>query len=372
MDKGGVRLTAASGGLATGLRQWHSAADGRWIGWPGDVTGFTQEQRADLERQLGERGLVPIVLSQHHVDRYYHGFANRVLWPLFHYLIDRIPVEASGWTAYREVNQAFADAVVREYRDGDTIWVHDYQLMLLPALLRSRLPHARIGFFLHIPFPSSEVFRILPWRRDVLRGLLGADLIGFHTFAYMRHFLAALLHVEGVEADIDRVRLDGHESRLGVFPMGVDAARFSELAQDPGVLADAEALRRDAGGRQIVLGIDRLDYTKGIPRRLASIERLIEREPLLADRMRYIQVAVPSRGEVDSYQRFKRQVEESVGRINGTCGTLRSTPVHYMHQSVSDAAARRALPRRGRDAGYAAAGRHEPRRQGIRRVARRR
>jgi trehalose 6-phosphate synthase/phosphatase len=335
VDDGVVWLEPASGGLATGLRRWHSASNGRWIGWPGDLDGLNAEQRAELDRQLEHRGIVPVHLTHDCVERFYQGFANRVLWPLFHYLIDRVPVDAAGWTAYCEANEVFAEIVAREYRDGDTIWVHDYQLMLLPAILRARLPHARIGCFLHIPFPSSEVFRVLPWRRDVLRGLLGADLIGFHTFAYMRHFLAALLHVEGVEADIDRVRLDGHESRLGVFPMGIDAAGFAELAQDDEVRAEAEALRRDAGGRQIVLGVDRLDYTKGIPRRLAAVERLLEREPALADRMRFIQVAVPSRGEVDSYQRFKRHVEENVGRINGACGTVRSSPVHYMHQSVS-------------------------------------
>jgi trehalose 6-phosphate synthase/phosphatase len=200
--------------------------------------------------------------------------------------------------------------------------------------LRKRVPDARIGFFRHIPFPSSEVFRILPWRREILDGVLGADLVGFHTFAYMRHFVASLLHVEGVEADIDRVRVADCEVRLGVFPMGVDAARFAALAQDPDVLAEEEAIRRDAGGRQIVLGVDRLDYTKGIPRRLEAVERLLARDPGLRDRIRYIQVAVPSRGAVDSYRRFKRRVEERVGRINGACGTLRSTPVHYVHRSV--------------------------------------
>jgi trehalose 6-phosphate synthase/phosphatase len=176
---------------------------------------------------------------------------------------------------------------------------------------------------------------VLPWRRELLNGLLGADLLGFHTFAYMRHFLASLLHVEGVEAEIDRVHLGDRDVKLGVFPMGVDAALFGELAQDPDVQLEVDAIRRDAGGRHILLGVDRLDYTKGIPRRLHAVERLLEREPDLRDRIRCIQVAVPSRGEVDSYQKFKRQVEERVGRINGKCGTLRSTPVHYIHRSVS-------------------------------------
>jgi trehalose 6-phosphate synthase/phosphatase len=334
---GTVSLAPAGGGLATGLRPYHESSGGLWIGWPGDLSGANAAERRAFDRELAERGIVPVALSRDHIERYYHGFANRVLWPLFHYLIDRVPADATGWDAYREVNEAFAEVVAREYRRGDTIWIHDYQLMLLPALLRARLPEARIGFFLHIPFPSSEVFRILPWRREVLTGLLGADLVGFHTFAYLRHFLASLLHVDGVEPDIDRVRLADREVHLGVFPMGVDAGRFGELARDPSVLARAEEIRRDAGGRQIVLGVDRLDYTKGIPRRLHAIERLLTRDPERRDRIRYIQVAVPSRGEVDSYQRFKRDVEQTVGRINGACGTLCSSPVHYVHQSVAPA-----------------------------------
>ena len=336
MTDDGLRLVPASGGLATGLRPWHEGSGGVWLGWPGDASRFSPDQRAELDRLLAAQAIVPVHLSRDEVERYYHGFSNRVLWPLFHYLIDRVPVDTTGWSAYRQVNAAFADAAAREYRPGDTIWVHDYQLLLVPALLRERLPDARIGFFLHIPFPSSEVFRILPWRRELLRGMLGADLVGFHTFSYMRHFLASLLHIDGVESDIDRVRIDERDVKLGVFPMGVDAARFAALAEDPDVRAEAAALRYDAGGRQIVLGVDRLDYTKGIPRRLQAIERLLERQPELCDSMRYIQVAVPSRGEVDSYQRHKREVEERVGRINGARGTLRSTPIHYVHRSVSE------------------------------------
>ncbi|MEZ5286782.1 MAG: bifunctional alpha,alpha-trehalose-phosphate synthase (UDP-forming)/trehalose-phosphatase [Vicinamibacterales bacterium] len=335
LSDGRVRLTSATGGLATGLRPWHERSDGLWVGWPGDVSRLTADQRTDLDRELAGRGIVPVHLAAEHVDRYYHGFSNGVVWPLFHYLIDRVPIDATGWGAYQQVNELFADAVADQYRPGDTIWVHDYQLMLVPALLRARLPEARIGFFLHIPFPSSEVFRLLPWRERLLDGLLGADLVGFHTFDYMRHFVAALLHLKGLETDIDRVRVDQREVRMGVFPMGVDARRFTELAEDPDVAAEVAEIRREAGGRRIILGVDRLDYTKGIPRRLHAIQRLLTAEPELRDRVRYIQVAVPSRGEVDSYRRFKRQVEENVGRINGLCGTVRSTPIHYMHRSVS-------------------------------------
>jgi len=331
----GIHTVPSSGGLATGLRPWHESSDALWIGWPGDLVGASAAQREECDRDLHQRRMVPVHLSADQVERSYYGFANRVLWPLFHYSLDRVPVDAAGWDAYRDVNETFADIVAEQYRDDDTIWIHDYQLMLLPALLRERLPHARIGFFLHIPFPSSEVFRILPWRHEILNGVLGADLVGVHTFAYMRHFMTSLLHIDGVEADIDRVRIGDREVRLGVFPMGVDAASFCALAADPDVRARVEAIRREAGGRRIVLGVDRLDYTKGIPRRLEALERVLERDSALRDGMRYIQIAVPSRDKVDGYQQFRRQVEESVGRVNGTYGTLHSLPIHYVHQSVS-------------------------------------
>ena len=336
VEGGRLRFVDASGGLATGLRGWHDRSQGLWIGWPGELSRVDASLRDELRASLRERRVVPVLLSSEDVERFYDGFSNRVLWPLFHYLVDRMPVEAMGWETYRQVNEKFADMVEECYRPGDAIWVHDYQLLLLPAMLRERLPDARVGFFLHIPFPSSEVFRILPWRSEILRGLLGADLLGFHTFAYLRHFVTSLLHTEGIEAQVDRIDLDDRAVRLGVFPMGVDSASFDALARDPEVQARADAIRRDAGGRRIVLGIDRLDYTKGIPRRLRAIERLLGREPSLRDSVRYIQLAVPSRQRVEAYQMFRRQVEEAVGRINGLAATLRSTPIHYMHQSVSE------------------------------------
>jgi trehalose 6-phosphate synthase/phosphatase len=331
----GVALVPSTGGLVSGLRPWHEGSNRLWLGWPGDVATMGATEREALDRDLRAEGLVPVHLTREQVDGYYHGFANRVLWPLFHYSIDRIPTDAAGWAEYQAVNDAFASAIAREYRPGDTVWVHDYHLMLVPALLRQRLPHARIGFFLHVPFPSSEVFRVLPWRHEILNGLLGADLIGFHTSGYMRHFLTSLLHIDGVEPDVDSVRVGRRAVKLGAFPMGVDAARFAALAATSEVRARVDHLRRDLSGRSIILGIDRLDYTKGIPRRLEAIARLLERDPTLRDHMRYIQIAVPSRGEVDSYQHFRRDVEETVGHMNGAYGTLESLPVHYVHQSVS-------------------------------------
>ena len=333
---GGVEMLPSSGGLASGLRAWHRQTGALWVGWPGAVAAPALAERSQLDDHFSAAGLVPVYLSPSQVEGHYHGFSNRVVWPLFHYAIDRVPADAAGWDEYCDVNEAFAAQVAREYRTGDTIWVHDYQLMLVPALLRQRLPRARIGFFLHIPFPSSEVFRTLPWRSEVLSGLLGADLIGFHTFAYLRHFLTSLLHVEGIEGEIDRIRVRNREVRLGVFPMGVDAQDLSTRAVSVEVARECQAIRRDAGDRRIVLGLDRLDYAKGIPQRLAAIERLFVQHPELRDRIRFIQVAIPSRQAVDSYQVFKRQVEEQVGRINGMFGTMGSMPLHYLHRSLDD------------------------------------
>jgi trehalose 6-phosphate synthase/phosphatase len=330
-----VALRPSEGGLATGLGPWHERSQGVWVGWPGDTSRFTRAQRAELDRQLRERRIEPIYLSREQISQYYDGFCNGVVWPLFHYLVDRIPVDTTGWDAYREVNELYAESIARVARPDDLIWVHDYQLLLVPELLRRLLPRARIGFFLHIPFPSSEIFRVLPWRREILNGLLGADLVGFHTYGYLRHFVTSLLHLEGVETDIDRVRVDGRDVHVGVFPMSIDAGEFARLASDPDVRAAATGIRRAAAGRRIILGVDRLDYTKGIPRRLVAVERLLTREPALRDTIRYIQVAVPSRGGVDSYKRFRREVDETVGRINGSCTTLRSTPVQYLHRSIA-------------------------------------
>ena len=334
-EDGSVRLRRSSGGLATGLGSWQGADVRIWIGWPGDVSGLDASQVQEIDAKLREQSLEAVHLAPDEIDRYYENFSNRVLWPLFHYQIDRVPVEASGWDAYRQVNEKFARAVADVYQPGDLVWVHDYQLMLVPSILRTLLPDALIGFFLHIPFPASEVFRILPWRREILRGLLGADLIGFHTFSYLRHFITSLLHLEGIETQVDRVQVGARQVRLGVFPMSVDVEGFEQLANDPAVVAETAAIRADAGNRKILLGVDRLDYTKGIPRRLVAVERLLERDPALRDSVRFIQVAVPSREKVDSYQRFKRQVEESVGRINGVYATLRSVPVHYIHRSIT-------------------------------------
>ena len=330
----GVEVERSPGGLATGLSRPHEQSGGLWIGWSGAGDDLTAEQEAELERQLAAQRLVGVPLTKDQVTRYYEGYSNGVLWPLFHYLLDQMPLQASDWDAYVQANQLFADAVAAQYQPGDLIWVHDYQLLLLPGLLRRRIPDARIGFFLHIPFPSEELFRTLPARRQLLEGMMGADLVGFHTPTYLRHFAVALTDILGLTVDIDRVGLPGREVRLGVFPMGVDAAMFEGLAKDPAVEAEADALRGD-GSVRLLVGVDRLDYTKGIPRRLLAFERMLETHPELREKVRLVQVAVPSRTGVEAYQDFRSLVDGLVGRINGAFGTPRWVPVHYIFRGLS-------------------------------------
>jgi trehalose 6-phosphate synthase/phosphatase len=329
-DDGRLTVEASPGGLASGLAGVHARAETRWIGWPGTSV---EVDEAELERLLAERRLIGVPLSLEEIRRYYDGYANAVIWPLFHYLLERLPLEIEGFDAYEAVNQRFADAVVAEYREGDVVWVHDYQLLLVPELVRRRLPTARIGFFLHIPFPASEVFRTLPHRERLLQGLLGADLIGFHTAAYMRHFATALLRILGIPSDVDRLAWRGREVRLGVFPLGVDATTLARAAAQPEV--EEQARVWGESGVRILLGIDRLDYTKGIPRRLLAFERLLERHPEFRERIRLVQVAVPSREFVEAYQSFREQSEALIGRIHGAFATPTWVPVHWMYRAVS-------------------------------------
>ena len=262
--EGSLRVEASTGGLATGLAGIHQKHGGLWIGWPGHGESLTDAEASDLGRRYRELNVRSVELSTSEVERYYERFCNGVLWPLFHYLIGRLPLEVEDFDLYEAINRRFADAVVAEHRPGDIVWVHDYQLMFVPRLIRERIPEAAIGYFHHIPFPSSDVFRALPCRDQLLEGVLGADLIGFHTPAYVRNFASSALVRLGVSTDVDRLRWKKRTLRIGVFPMGVDAASFDAQSRAPDLVADVAALRRPDEVRLLV-GIDRLDYTKGIP-----------------------------------------------------------------------------------------------------------
>src|SRR6266568_915693 len=202
-EDGAVSVEHSTGGLATGMKGPHERLGGLWIGWPGDLDGLSDDARHEVDRQLAQLRLVGVPLRAEEIARYYEGYSNAILWPLFHYSVARLPNEVSGFDAYEQVNARFADAVAAHWQPGDLVWIHDYQLMLVPAMLRERIPDARIGFFLHIPFPSSEIFRLLPQRELLLEGLLGADLIGFHTATFIRHFASAALRLVGAATEVE-------------------------------------------------------------------------------------------------------------------------------------------------------------------------
>ncbi len=332
---GALVSTPSSGGLATGLRGLQLEAGGWWVGWPGNTDDRRVETRSRIERELSKHRAIPLFLSNAEIRRYYDGFANGVLWPLFHYLLDRIPAHARDWDAFRRVNERFAALVTDRHQPGDLIWIHDFHLLLLPRLIRERIPEATIGFFLHTPFPSSEILRLLPWREEVLRGMLGADLIGFHTTSYLRHFAASVIQVLGLEVDVSELRVDGRRVQLGAFPMGIDSAKFSRMSRDPVAQRKSLQIRAEHAGSKIILSVDRLDYTKGIPQRLLAFERLLEREPSFRGRVRLIQIAAPSRLKVGAYKSFRRRVDGLVGRINGRYTTFGSVPIHYLMQAFS-------------------------------------
>ncbi len=334
-ENGNARVQRSPGGLATGLSGPHAESGGLWIGWPGDTSQLSDTQKQEVQSQLDAERLVPVHLTREEVDGYYEGFSNRVLWPLFHYLVDHVPLETMEWELYRSVNEKFADRVASQLRPGDTVWVHDYQLCLVPALLRQRVPNARIGFFLHIPFPAPEVLQALPWRNALLEGLLGADQLGFHTFRYQENLAEALRRLLALPAEANRVSYQGRTIRLGTYPMGIDARAFAADAQRAEVITETQRIRAEARGARILLGIDRLDYTKGIRRRLLALERLLERNPRLHGKVKLIQIAVPSRTTITDYAEFRQDVDESVGRINGAFSTTGWVPVHYLYRSFS-------------------------------------
>lgn len=320
-------ITRSSGGLVAGLGLVHDAG-GPWIGTLGIG-------KVDVpEEEMAKQRLVVVTPRKDDGKHHYEGYSNGVLWPLFHYLLDHVHYDSRDLNAYRRVNALFADAIVDAYQPGDRVWVHDYHLMLLPTMLRERLPEARIGFFLHIPFPSSEVYRILPHKEEVLAGLLGANLIGLHTYDYARHLISSFRRVLGVEFDDSGVRADDPRCHVGVFPLGVDVEGFQALAKAPEVERRYKRWHRLVGGRRVILGVDRMDYTKGIPLRLEAFRKLLNMDSKLCASVVLIQLAVPSRSTMPTYQALKADVDRLVGEINGTFESEGNVPVHYMYRSL--------------------------------------
>jgi trehalose 6-phosphate synthase/phosphatase len=336
-SKGQVALSPSTGGLATGMRSLLEEGVATWAGWPGLSEEAAGDLKGSITKALQQRNVIPVWLTSKEVEGYYEGFCNSTIWPLFHYFIERASFNKDYWTWYREVNEKFADAVARSYRRGDIVWVHDYHLMLLPSMLRERLgDDVPMGFFLHIPFPSFEVFRQLPWREEVLRGLLGADLIGFHTYDYMNYFLESVRRILGIEHYLGELKYGERSIKVDVFPMGVDFNRLRAASMSEAVTRKFNELTQRLGSVKVIFSIDRLDYTKGLPERLRAFKRFLEKYPEYRSKVSYIFVVSPSRERVEEYARLKREINELVSEINGQFSTLEWTPVIYMRRFVPD------------------------------------
>ena len=333
LENGGIRLQPSDGGLASGLRTVHRPGAGLWVGWCGLDRVPAPDQRRVLTNRLRESGAIPIYLSAEEVAGYYRGYSNGALWPVLHDCLRQPQATSSDWELYLAVNQRYAEVLTQHVRTGDQVWIHDYHLMLLPRLLRLRCPGLRIGFFLHTPFPTPASFATLRQASELLEGMLGADLIGFHTRDYTRNFAAAarlLLGLGGARSEgPDRIR----DSSVLACPMGIDVSRFTALTGRPGVIAAAARIRAQAAG-PLLVGVDRLDYTKGIPERLLAFERLLETMPHLRSRARLVQVAVPSRVDAEGYAETRGAVESIVSRINRRFGEASWSPVDYRYCSV--------------------------------------
>ncbi|GAC1595717.1 MAG: bifunctional alpha,alpha-trehalose-phosphate synthase (UDP-forming)/trehalose-phosphatase [Hymenobacter sp.] len=328
----GLTFQPSEGGLATGLESIYRADDNVWVGWPGLYVEDEAEQDF-VTAQLAEDSMAPVFLTESEIRDYYEGFSNGTLWPTFHYFAQLALYDDALWQAYVAVNEKFCHAVLAQAGPDDTIWVHDYQLLLLPEMLRQARPQATIGFFLHIPFPSYELIRVLPWRAELLRGMLGADLIGFHTFGYMRHFLSAVSQLLGLPNQNGQIETPTRTVLVDAFPMGIDYERYAAAAACEAAEAHIREYREALHQVRVILSIDRLDYTKGIAQRLRAFELLLQRYPEWNGQVSLLMVVVPSRDQVAQYAALKEEIDELVGRINAQYRTISWNPVHYFYRS---------------------------------------
>ncbi|MCV2491994.1 trehalose-6-phosphate synthase [Geodermatophilus sp. YIM 151500] len=326
---GTTRWQRSPGGLVTALEPFVAGRGGAWVGWSGSAG------EAPEPFESGGVSLVPVPLSDDEVDGYYEGMSNASLWPLYHDVVEKPEYHRRWWDTYVKVNRRFADRTAEVAADGAIVWVHDYQLQLVPALLRQRRPDLTVGFFLHIPFPPFELFTQLPWRSAIVEGLLGADLVGFQRPSAAVNFVQLARRLHELPARGNAIEYEGRIVTARAFPISIDVRSFDRLAGSPDVVARAEEIRKELGNpRKLILGVDRLDYTKGIGVRLSAFEELLADGVLEAPDTVMVQVATPSRERVEHYVHMRETIEQQVGHINGVYGTIGGPAVHYFNQSM--------------------------------------
>ncbi len=338
LPDGTERWKHSPGGLVSALAPFLQRNSGAWVGWPG-----VPDVEADKFSDDGI-SLHPVRLSAEEVRDYYEGFSNGTLWPLYHDVVATPVFDRGWWDSYVKVNRRFADETAKIAADGATVWVQDYQLQLVPSMLREQRPDLRIGFFLHIPFPPTELFMQLPWRAEIIRGLLGADLVGFHRPGGAQNYLwlaRRLIGLEpsrgavGVRTRPGVVQVGDRSVRVGAFPISIDASGLDTMARSREVIQRARQIRADLGNpRKIILGVDRLDYTKGIDVRLYALQELLAEGRIDPSEVVMVQLATPSRERVEHYQRMRGEIEQVVSRINGEFARVGHPVVHYLHQSI--------------------------------------
>lgn len=345
-DEGGnIQFKESVGGLSTGLSSYLNSQkggfagkdDSLWVGWPG-INSKGKNVREIASRLEEDFSSHPVFLPDRLIEKFYHGFCNKTLWPLFHYLPSLTSYDEDLWNNYKQVNNIFCEEVSKILMAGDLLWIHDYHFMLLPGMIRQRFPQVPIGFFLHIPFPSYEIFQILPrkWGTEILEGLLGSNLIGFHTYDYVQNFLRGALRIIGVENHLGHIMYKGRLVKVDAFPMGVDFRKFHDSSLNPEVQKEMDGFKGAFNGRKTILSLDRLDYTKGIIKRLQGYEEFLANNPSWRGKVILIMVVVPSRVKVEHYQLMKKQIDEKVGEINGKFGDINWNPIIYHYRFLPE------------------------------------
>ncbi|MCL4489051.1 MAG: trehalose-6-phosphate synthase [Chloroflexi bacterium] len=329
VTKHGLRWEKTVGGLVTAVLPVLQRLGGAWIAW-GEPEGHHTNLPSGASFDLRYLELTP-----KQTDGFYYGFSNSALWPLCHYFLGRVHYDREQWAVYEEVNRMFAEAALEESKENDILWVHDYQLARVPEYIRRGRPTARLAFFWHIPFPAPEMFRTLPWRRPFLRGLLSSDLIGFHIPEYVDNLAQAAVELLAARVEGDYIRHEGHLTQVIARPIGIDVDEVERQARSERVEKRAAKLRETVGGQKVIIGVERMDYTKGILERLLGFERLLELKHELHGKVTLFQIVTPSRELVAAYQEKKREIDEVVGRINGRFSNDLWTPVHYLYRSFS-------------------------------------